>query len=49
MSFEDVFVQLEAWGSENTRKGRFDKTPVPKGCTSTYASEWIAAVLKRKK
>lgn len=31
------------------RLGRFDKTPVPKGCTSTYAPEWIAAVLKRKK
>ena len=31
------------------RLGRFDKTPVPKGCTSTYAPEWIAAALKRKK
>jgi DNA alkylation repair enzyme len=27
----------------------FDKRPVPKGCTSTYAPEWIAAVLKRRK
>lgn len=31
------------------RLGRFDKTPVPKGCTSSYAPEWIAAVLNRKK
>lgn len=31
------------------RLGRFDKRPVPKGCTSSYAPEWIAAVLKRKK
>ena len=31
------------------RLGRFDKTPVPKGWTSTYAPEWIAAALKRKK
>jgi hypothetical protein len=31
------------------RLGRFDKTPVPKGCTSSYAPEWIAAVLKRNK
>jgi hypothetical protein len=29
------------------RLGRFDKRPIPKGCTSTYAPEWIAAVLKR--
>ncbi len=31
------------------RLGRFDKTPVPQGCCSTYAPEWIAAALKRKK
>lgn len=31
------------------RLGRFDKTTVPKGCISSYAPEWIAAVLKRKK
>jgi hypothetical protein len=31
------------------RLGRFDPRPVPKGCTSPYAPEWIAAVLKRKK
>ena len=31
------------------RLGRLDKTPVPKGCTSSYAPEWIAAALKRKK
>jgi 3-methyladenine DNA glycosylase AlkD len=31
------------------RLGRFDKRPAPKGCTSPYAPEWIAAVLKRKK
>ena len=31
------------------RLGRFDKTPVPKSCVSTFAPEWIAAVLKRKK
>ena len=29
--------------------GRFDKRPVPKGCVSTYAPEWIAAALKRKR
>jgi len=29
------------------RLGRFDKTPVPKGCTSTCAPKWIAAALKR--
>lgn len=27
--------------------GRLDDTPVAKGCTSSYAPEWIAAVLKR--
>ena len=31
-----------------TRLGRFDTTPVPKGCVAPYAPEWIAAVLKRK-
>jgi 3-methyladenine DNA glycosylase AlkD len=31
------------------RLGRFDKRPVPKGCTSSYAPDWIAAVLARKK
>ena len=31
------------------RLGRFDKRPIPKGCTSTYAPEWIAAVLKRRR
>lgn len=31
------------------RLGRFDKTPVPKGCTSSYAPEWIAAALQRQK
>ncbi len=31
------------------RLGRFDKTPVPKGCVSSYAPEWIAAALKRRK
>jgi hypothetical protein len=30
------------------RLGRFDKRPIPKGCTSTYAPEWIAAALNRK-
>jgi len=29
------------------RLGRLDNTPVPKGCTSSYAPEWIAAVLRR--
>jgi len=29
------------------RLGRLDNRPVPKGCTSSYAPEWIAAVLKR--
>jgi len=28
------------------RLGRFDKRPVPRGCVSPYAPEWIAAVLK---
>jgi 3-methyladenine DNA glycosylase AlkD len=27
--------------------GRLDDTPVPRGCVSSYAPEWIAAVLKR--
>jgi hypothetical protein len=31
------------------RLGRFDDRPVPKGCNSSYAPEWIAAVLKRGK
>ena len=31
------------------RLGRFDPRPIPKGCVSTYAPEWIAAALKRKK
>lgn len=31
------------------RLGRFDTTPTPKGCVSSYAPEWIAAALKRKK
>lgn len=31
------------------RLGKFDKRPVPKGCVSTYAPEWIGAALKRKK
>ena len=30
------------------RLGRLDDRPIPKGCTSSYAPEWIAAVLKRK-
>lgn len=29
--------------------GHFDAKPVSKGCTSSYAPDWIAAVLKRKK
>ena len=31
------------------RLGRLDNRPIPKGCTSSYAPEWIAAVLKRQK
>ncbi len=27
--------------------GKIDDRPVPKGCTSSYAPEWIAAVLRR--
>jgi 3-methyladenine DNA glycosylase AlkD len=30
------------------RHGRLDNRPVPKGCYSSYAPEWIAAVLQRK-
>jgi len=30
------------------RLGKFDEKPAPKGCISSYAPEWIAAVLKRK-
>jgi len=30
------------------RLGRLDDRPVPKGCTSSYAPEWIAAVLRCK-
>lgn len=29
------------------RLGRLDNRPIPKGCYSSYAPEWIAAVLKR--
>ena len=31
------------------RLGRFDERPIPSGCVSTYAPEWIAAALKRRK
>ncbi|OAH56653.1 hypothetical protein AWH48_20020 [Domibacillus aminovorans] len=31
------------------RIGRLDDKLVPKGCTSTFAPEWIAAGLKRMK
>ncbi|MFN7134351.1 MAG: DNA alkylation repair protein, partial [Myxococcales bacterium] len=31
------------------RLGRWDPRPVPKGCTSSYAPEWIAAVLALKR
>ena len=30
------------------RLGRFDQTPVPKGCVSSYTPEWIAAALERR-
>lgn len=29
--------------------GRLDNKPVPEGCTSSYAPEWIAGVLAKKK
>ena len=29
------------------RLGRLDDRPIPKGCTSSYAPEWIAALLRR--
>ena len=31
------------------RLGRLDDRPIPKGCTSSYAPEWIAAILKRSR
>ncbi|MCP3060167.1 DNA alkylation repair protein [Myxococcus sp. K38C18041901] len=31
------------------RLGRWDPRPIPKGCTSSYAPEWIAAVLALRK
>jgi len=31
------------------RLGRWDPRPIPKGCTSSYAPEWIAAALALKK
>jgi 3-methyladenine DNA glycosylase AlkD len=31
------------------RLGRWDPRPVPKGCTSSYAPEWIAAALALRK
>jgi 3-methyladenine DNA glycosylase AlkD len=31
------------------RLGRFDTRPIPKGCYSSYAPEWIALALKRGK
>lgn len=48
----EIAVHLPAWTRRciklGERLGRFDATPVRKGCVSTYASEWIAAALKRK-
>ena len=29
--------------------GKLDDRPVPKGCVSSYAPEWIAAAVKRQK
>jgi hypothetical protein len=31
------------------RLGRWDPRPIPKGCTSSYAPEWIAAALALRK
>lgn len=49
----EIGVHFPAWTQKciqvGERLGRFDMTPVPKGCTSSYAPEWIAAVLKRQK
>jgi len=43
--FQDYTARCIALGE---RLGRFDPTPVPKGCVSSYAPEWIAAVLKTR-
>jgi hypothetical protein len=59
MSFEDVFAQLEAWGSENTRKiyARYGAGDNQfgvslgnlRGLAKRLKTKWIAAALKRKK
>jgi hypothetical protein len=48
----EIGIYLADWRSAcialGEKLGRFDTTPVPKGCTSSCAPAWIAAVLKRK-
>lgn len=49
----EIAVHLPAWTERciglGESLGRFDTTPVPKGCVSSYAPEWIEAALKRKR
>ncbi|RKG87843.1 DNA alkylation repair protein [Corallococcus sp. CA049B] len=46
-------LHLPAYTSEaiavGERLGRWDPRPIPKGCTSSYAPEWIAAALALRK
>ncbi|QRN92779.1 DNA alkylation repair protein [Archangium violaceum] len=48
-----IGLHLPAYTSEaiaiGERLGRWDPRPVPKGCTSSYAPEWIAAALALRK
>ena len=44
-----IGIHLPAYTAEaiaiGERLGRWDPRPIPKGCTSSYAPEWIAASL----
>ncbi|MFP2956769.1 DNA alkylation repair protein [Myxococcus sp. 1LA] len=48
-----IGLHLPAYTSEaiaiGERLGRWDPRPIPKGCTSSYAPEWIAAALALRK
>ncbi len=48
-----VGIHLPAYTSEaiaiGERLGRWEPRPIPKGCTSSYAPEWIAASLARRR
>lgn len=50
-SLVEIGVRFPEWLQRciaiGERLGKLDNRPVPKGCTSSYAPEWIAAVIKR--